>query len=207
MKKITLLLITLLCASALNSMQEPSYATLPSELKQEIVHTALATSNNDLDKTIQMIEKLSALHNVRYDNLEDFTKLVHLLAKKFDTTPDDIAQKFKQTSIAKKYHDLCKQLYRSILYDSIENNITQVIAQGADIDGFPTLFIAVRYRKDPDIIQLLLNHGANPHRQSNDTRFKGQTALEILNDIRRFDYPRDDYEQIKSLLENAMTKK
>ena len=86
MKKIALLL-TIVCTSQLYTMKriygmepEPSYETLPPELKQEIINTALAT-NKKLSKKIEMIKNLSALHGVQYDNLKDFTTLVHILNK------------------------------------------------------------------------------------------------------------------------------
>lgn len=81
------------------------YQDLLPELQQKIIDTALATAKNP-DEAIQMIEKLSILHGVRYDNLKNFTALMSILAKKFpDITRQEIAQKFT-LPIAQKYLDI-----------------------------------------------------------------------------------------------------
>src|SRR5690242_15449786 len=97
MKKIAkiALLFTIACVGQLYGMEKPSYGSLLPELKQEIINTALATSKN-VDEAISMLKKLSALHGVEFDklfNLKDFTKLVHVLADKFNISTSQVAQK------------------------------------------------------------------------------------------------------------------
>jgi hypothetical protein len=110
--KQTILILILLCASTLNCLQPTtkeleiykSLAALP-ELQKEIIAAALATTKN-LDEAIHMIEKLSILRGIRYDNLKNFTALMNILAKKFpDITRQEIAQKFT-LPIAKEYIEL-----------------------------------------------------------------------------------------------------
>lgn len=113
MKKITLIL-AILCTNALNGMDPTSteqktkeleiYKLLTAipELQKEIITAALATAKN-IDEAIHMIEKLSILGGVRYDNLKNFTTLINIVAKKFpDITRQEIAQKFT-LPIAQEY--------------------------------------------------------------------------------------------------------
>src|SRR5262245_54934151 len=104
MKK-TIILFTILSIGLLNGMEtEPSYETLPKELKQEIINTALATSKS-VDEAINTLKTVSALQGIQFDklfDLKDFTKLVHMLADKFNTKTELIAEKFK-TPVAEEY--------------------------------------------------------------------------------------------------------
>ncbi len=89
MKKL-ILLFTITCAAGQIYGMEPEismepenlYKTLPKELKQEIINTALATTNT-IPEAINAIKKLSILHNIRYDNLQNAPALVRALTKKF----------------------------------------------------------------------------------------------------------------------------
>jgi hypothetical protein len=104
MKRITLLL-TLLCASALNGMDPTSlyelrrtgpenpqpelgtFGYLPSELLEKIIQDAIA-SNNTFEKTINTINAVSALRGVKYDNINDFMRLARMLANEYNNLED-----------------------------------------------------------------------------------------------------------------------
>jgi hypothetical protein len=159
MKKI-ILLFTIVCVGQLYGM-EPTYHTLPKELQNEIVSTALATSKS-VDDAVNMIKKLGTLYGVHYSTqaatnllmtilpndigqaidevkklqgttLEDFTKLVHLLAGKFTrTTTENIAKRF-DAPIAQTYIDLGEQLL-GVMFDDHPFKVSALIKNGADIN-------------------------------------------------------------------------
>jgi len=164
-----ILVCALICAGQLYGMEsQPSYETLLPELKQEIINTALATTKN-IDESISMVKQLSIVHNVRYDNLKDFTKLVHLLADKFDKSTADIASKFIaskfNTPIAHTYLNLGKNLlifagdrrpFRRI-------KMIELIDQGADVNfstGIVRPLKTALKSYNFDVVKILLNFGA-----------------------------------------------
>lgn len=103
MKKKITLLSAIICVNALNGMQEqPSYRSLLPELKQEIITTALRLSS-DFDGAINTVEKLSALHGVQFDKITDSTKLIRILADKFNRPTHNVAKEFKTKNVAKVY--------------------------------------------------------------------------------------------------------
>src|SRR5436190_517661 len=116
MKKIAILftlLFTILGISTLNAM-EPSYQSMPPELKKEIITTALKLSDNlSLDEAIKITKMVSVVWGIHYDNLNDFTRLAHLLANKFNKSTEHIAEAFK-TDASKKYLTLNKALANAI---------------------------------------------------------------------------------------------
>jgi len=209
MKKIVLL-FTIACIGQLYGMEpiEPSYKSLPKELQQEIITQALAVSNDPF-QAIEMIEKFSILHGVQFDNIKDFTKLVHILADKFNVSAQDIAY-FFETPVSQKY----RQLFNTFLRYLRENNLEDIkksIAQGVDIfsskDGILPWYLHMMVKtnnlnplhvKQPqlEIIKLLLANGADPNAKWND-----KTALDYLNE---YFQNAPVYEQIKALLEKAM---
>jgi hypothetical protein len=197
MKKLTLLL-TLLCANQLYGMEPEQtqglgyFSGLPKDIHQEIIR-ALINSKN-LEQAVQTVNIASALRGVRYDNIKDFTRLIHMLAKKFNTSPEKVAMQFK-TSVATKYCDLCEKLKTT-------RDVTEaqkLIDDGADVNCSFLLGLAILDQKPAAMIELLLSYGANPH-----TKGGVKTALEVLNDMDRYS---PEYEQIKLLLEEAMMKK
>lgn len=113
MEKLVLLL-TIICTSVLNGMDPTSteqktkelevyqsLAAIP-ELQKEIIAATLAISNTP-DEAIHMIEKLSILRGIKYDNLKNFATLINVIAKKFpNITRQEIAQKFT-LPIAQEY--------------------------------------------------------------------------------------------------------
>ncbi len=160
MKKIALLL-TLLCAGALNGMEQPEQGhyvgigmeNLPDDVKPIII-TYLNQYNN-LDDTIYAIKAVSLTNkslnkmiNEKYGNLKGFTALVHMLAAKFPiifmgkedsrgfrsgytSSPGKIANLFN-TPTAKEYVNLGTTLLEAVKNNDI-NRITQLIKQGADV--------------------------------------------------------------------------
>jgi len=138
MKKI-LLLCALIGAGQLYSMDptlflpriepEPTYHT-----QQAIANTALTLSKS-VDEAINMIKQLSIVHKVQYDNLKDFTKLVHLLANKFGISTADIASKFN-TPIAQTYLNLGNNLLSFVgdIRPATHVKIIELIDQGADVN-------------------------------------------------------------------------
>src|SRR5258708_39238807 len=100
MKKI-LLVCALICVGQLYGMEkeqkQENWNLLPREV-QVLVIQAL-NSGNTLDEVIKSIKSLSLVNkelnsivNETYGNLEQFTALVHLLAKKFKNEPNTYRQ-------------------------------------------------------------------------------------------------------------------
>jgi len=106
---------------------------LPQDIHNEIINMALASSNT-LEETIKAINVANTLRGARYDNLKDFTKLVHILAKEFGFLPSRVAEKFK-TSTARKYIGLGRMLSTSAKYSEFGlKHIVSLIEKGADIN-------------------------------------------------------------------------
>jgi len=128
-----ILLCTMICASELYGMEPQTmgaFASLPEELHKEIVNALV--KSNDLGQVIEAIQLASTLRGLRYDKLQDFTKLVHVLAKKFNTGTREIASEF-ETPIAKTYLDLIKKLFDA--FNDMDNDaVANVIKDGADIN-------------------------------------------------------------------------
>ncbi len=235
MKKI-ILLLTMLCVSQLYGMEQPkkelslleaeNIGGLPKELQDRITQTAIASSNN-LDEAITIIKKLSTSFGVRYDklfnNLEDFTQLVHKLADKFKISTIEVAKPFR-TPISQKYDILTFRAKERMndwdalwVKGSTEDkknklyaSLNQLINEGLDVNmtyGNNSLLMHITSQtKSPMLVKLLLDAGADPH-YKND---KGKTALDLV----RFasSYPWNsvehqvNYATIIKLLEDAMQK-
>ncbi len=224
MKKIALL-FTLLCASALNGMEQPEqgrYAGL-GELSPEIqvlIIQALNTfdkylsSKENLTNTVNAIKamtetnkQLHAVVNDMYGNLKGFTALIGILAEKFFAiSRDDIAYKFN-TPLAEEYKKLGNKLLNNIFRKPIEK-ITQLIKQGADVNYNKMILIYAVSDGDVNLVKLLLDAGANPFIQYN----KDQTVFEIVQQEISWARNTNNEERlskmnaIKVLLEDAMKK-
>lgn len=229
MKKMALLL-TILCAGALNGMQE--WYNLPNELKQEIINTALAASNN-IDAATKAIKTTGALYGVKFDenNLEDFTTLVHILANRFNLPTKTIAEQFNSPT-AKQYLDLGMKMSNPAMMTA--PYIALLISKGADVN-FSTFQFPNSFRWDNDFIEkpivtllmramnefnveavkTLLDAGAN---QNLLYPLKG-TALDYLHHVVMFkgylsttsqnvidSSEKKKAEEIEQLLKNAMKK-
>jgi len=223
MKKIALL-FTILCVGALNGMETEHIVKLPLELHKAIVQTALEASST-VDQTIKAIQNASAIHSgVKLNNAEamnllqktlpnnltqaidkvknlqgtepkDFTKLVHLLAKKFNISPYQVASLFN-TPIAQKYIKLSEKLepYVSHIRDyGVNVEINNLISQGADVNFYnshkynysPLLNLAIGYTSSKsDILRVkqLINAGANPFLKD----YESNTALDKVLSLIKF---------------------
>jgi len=136
---------------------------LPRDIHNEIIKMALASSNT-LTETIKAINVANALRGVRYDNLKDFTQLMHILAGKFNVLPSVVAKEFN-TSTAQTYSDLgCELSMQTRYWD-----LVQLIKQGADLnfinENYWTPLGNAIMHQDIELVRLLFNSGANltPH--------------------------------------------
>ncbi len=220
MKKL-ILLFTMVCAASQLYGMEPtekkealrmytSPEMLP-ELRKKIINAALRSSDN-LKEAITTIEKFSILHRVELNNLfnlKDFTKLVHMLADKFDLTTQAVAVKFG-TATERRYLDLVYKLKQAIRYHPADaKKIAQLIEQGADVnstDLYSHTSILIEAVKEganaqAQIIKLLLDAGANPHHKD---------IPSVLGDGNKtaLDYAREKgaSQEVIELLQDAMKK-
>jgi len=196
MKKIAIL-FTILCASALNGMENPQYGSykglgnLSPEIQVMIIQ-ALNTYKNPVDvinaiKAISLVDKeLNEIINQEYGNQKGFTKLVHILADKFNETTGEIADKFK-TPAANEYIKLGSQLVNTIMDsdksegEKTKNEVIALIKDGADVnfsrkwyfgdeefgkDWFieTPLGNAIVFKENIELTKLLIQSGANPEK-------------------------------------------
>ncbi len=136
MKKL-ILLFSIVCAGQLYGMEAENIMDLPEEIRNEIINAhnelikkALASSNT-LEEAVQAI-KAGALQGVKYDNLEDFTRLVRILADKFGVYTEQVALAFN-IPIAEKYIELGQSLIKSIESFSLKAFYT-ALEEGADMN-------------------------------------------------------------------------
>ena len=212
MKKIVLL-FTVLCAGALNSMDHVKNGHTPLEnLSLEAKNAlTLAFETKNLDTVITTLKKISdtddelynkAMFNILYvaKDKHAFKNLVHILARQFNMHPHKIAEKFK-TPTSKKYVELYNELEKNVIDKQNIITIKKLIEGGVDVTANPNILFLAIFAENPKaaIIKLLLDHGANPYVTGSD----GLTPLEFLNAARK-NIP--EYKQIKLLLEHATNK-
>jgi hypothetical protein len=206
MKKLILLFTITCAASQMYGMETENIGGLPKEIQNQITQTAIASSKN-LNETVVMIKRLSTSFGISYDklfdNIKDFTKLVHMLADKFDASTNSVAMLFG-TPIAKEYSNLGENLLDKVLFSY---DIGSLIKQGADIN-FTTYRKIGREQKGGRVtpliyavsndyakkIKALLDSGANPNYKS--------PQFGIALDVTTVDTP----ESVKTLLKEAMQK-
>lgn len=206
----TILLLTILCASQLYSMNHVNNGNshLESLSIQAKDALRLAFATNRLDTVINTLKKISdadddlynqALFNTLYvlKYRQAFKELVHILARHFNIAPYQIAEQFK-TPVSKEYVQLYEQVKVHVLDKQNVTRVKELINEGADVTADPHILLLAIVAEKPTaaMIQLLLAHGANPH----ITGDNNMTPLELLNGARR---NIAEYEQIKTLLENA----
>lgn len=156
---------------------------------------------NNLDQAITQVKHLQG------KELKNFTKLVHILADKFDITTARTAATIG-TPIAQTYLNLGKELKIAILSDPFNyDKIIELIKNGADVN-----FSILSRRSTPlhnalsdeknkefnvELIKILLDAGAKP------------TTENLLRiDARQASSPEDEEKKltIKQLLQDAMNK-
>jgi len=229
MKKIALL-FTILCAGALNGMENPEqghYKGLGG-LSPEMQVMIIQTLNNTYDYTLSSKENLKNIINAIkatslvdkelnetvndiYGNQKGFTALVHVLAKKFNTSTYNVAKEFK-TKASQEYLDLGTQLANAIR-EKDNAKVAELISQDADVNfienpyrwimggkyrGNTILLTAVMYKHLVGSIQLLLDAGANPNLE--------ERALESLFKMFEKSPHSEEVSKIRTLLEEARKK-
>ena len=179
------------------------FKSLPKDLKQEIIKMALATSST-LNEAIKTIKTMSALWGIEYDNLKDFTQLMHILADKFDTTTYDIAQKFN-SGTSRLYLKLGTELGDAIRAKNVDE-VIRLISMGSDVNFIENktyFFETKKYRgntplihaiafPNPIIVKILLEKGANPNLE--------KQAFESLLDHSKDDQFLEPVSKIRTLL-------
>lgn len=160
MKKL-ILLFTIVCAAGQMYGMEPErghYAgvfwegipnymsMLPAELKGDIIQFFLSGDTlsevlNNIKAVSLTSKELNTTLNKMYGNPKVFTALVHILADKFNTTTEAVAEKIG-TPAAKYYLDLAEQLNTEISYFDL-NKAIQLIEQGADVNYPAELVIQI----------------------------------------------------------------
>lgn len=214
MKKMTLLFTVLGASQLYGAMEVKNIRDLPRDIHSQILNAAFPESKDNLDEAIKAIKATGAAQGLRYDNLKDFTRLMHVLAKKFNTGPHNVinspygvAEKFK-TPLAEKYVKLADELELQIISDNIAG-IQELITKGVDVTANTAIvYFAIFTSPTPnaEIIQLLLDNGANPNARGGNGR--GQTPLELVNHLLKKtpEWAQTEalrYEQIKALLEKV----
>ena len=139
--------------------EQPSYKTLPKELKQEIINTAL-NSSSDLYGAIKAIKAMSALHEIQYDNFKDITNLMAALENKFPhksrgeiilaLEKQELFTLFKSEKFAE---DLRKKIQQSIAQDAIIFLSQQPVATLAG-HGHTGQIKSVAIAGDPNSLEL-----------------------------------------------------
>ncbi len=153
MKKITLL-FTLLCAGALNGMEVPEHGhyvgigieALPDDVKPLII--MYLNEYDDVDDIVTAIKatslsnkELNKIVNEMYGNQKGFAALAHMLANKFNTTTEVVAEEFG-TPAAKHYLDLGNQLNTAISSGKF-NIAKKLIEKGADVNYPAEIIISI----------------------------------------------------------------
>lgn len=195
MKKIALL-FTIVCTSSLSGMENlrPDAYNLPKDVWGVIIpYLANYDSLEDIVYTINAANLIDTTFNKKvqkiYGEQKEFTKLVHILAKKFNKSTVAIATAFA-TSTSKHYLTLVNQL-DSAFYWGSTSRVPSIIEQDVDVNYTkddpnqpPILFLAIQLggpsQQTLEIIKLLLKHGANIH----DTHPKEGTIVKYTQHVR-----------------------
>jgi len=180
----------------LESKSGKRISELPQNVYDEIIGTTF--------KLEEAINAAKALQKVRHNNLNDFTKLVHVLANKFDELPVTVAEKFN-TSIAKTYIELHDTLGRAIVNSDI-GYTKQLILEGADLTGhvLTLMFAWTTILKEKQFASLkkeLLKIGTDP-------QFLTEPDYEAVKSVLEDETIKSslEYETTKSLIRYEMLK-
>lgn len=211
------LLGALVCAGQMYGMEpmehknEPvkfgqEWKTLPDEVKRLIL-VALSESGNNLDEAIKNIVKASKINKelnsmINLNDLKGFTKIVHMLADRFNQYPIAIATKyFKKSAVASRYLSLATKLKSAIAKGEVET-AKEAIAEGVDVNNIPGLlhvaiYFAINKGHGTEIIQLLLDNGINPYAHDMTIRLIPLKYLDRFQNAWQ-------YIPVKRMLEDAM---
>lgn len=172
---------------------------LPDNIKS-LIRKAYAQSDN-FDETREIIKNASLISENENLNFKEFTQIIRQLAAKFNMYPYEVAAEF-ETPTASEYNYLVNVIV-SFPVKRYFAEFEQAIISGVDINDQPVLYQAIQYMNNFDIssksIKFLLAQGANPYLKGSD----GLTPLEYLTKNYK---NAPEYEQIKTLLEDAMQK-
>jgi hypothetical protein len=149
---------------------------------------------NDFDGAIEIIEKLEI------NDLKDFTKMIHILADKFNEPTGLIVKHSFKTPVSQEYQNLGMQLLNIAGREgeSVRNKIIELIKEGADINfafGDSVLAKAIS-EYSLENIELLLKLGAKPTVHDLH-KVNGWVQLRPHNEM---------FIKIKNLIEEAMKK-
>lgn len=116
-----------------------------------------------------------------------------------DKNPKEIPQ--EDPSVVFNYWWACNQLRFACLFCDTERAKKLIEKDEADVNGFSFLSLAIGNKCKPDMFKLLLDSGAYVHAIDSF----GKTPLVALENQRKAQrhYEDHEYEQIKSLLEDA----
>lgn len=147
MKKLMILVCTMVCAGQLYSMEpiEPYYRLTTIRKLPEAIQLIINSSNN-LDEIVKKLE-LDSINDeeskrIVWEDEYEFTKLAHALANKFNLSTEAIANKFT-TKAANEYKNMGDELINIILKHKVLTNvifrkdlnaINQLIARGVDVN-------------------------------------------------------------------------
>jgi len=145
MKKKMILLLTLLCAGQLYSMEAPQtgsshvsgpdyIAMLPRELKQHII--MLLITSGTLEEALQGIRRLTETNeefNKMINNPIITRAIIRLLVQKFNAPSEYIAKKLSIQG-SERYIKLCLDLWKALLQRGDFTLAENLIKDGADID-------------------------------------------------------------------------
>jgi ankyrin repeat protein len=183
MKKL-FLISAVLSVGFLNGMsvvgQNRPNVLLP-EINEQIINKLIMVSatSNDLKTIVKTIE----MTGLRYDNLVNFTKLVHALENKLNLATTVIAEEIQKLAIqeslkaaAQQYVGLANDLQKKVLFGGDGAHITELIKQGADVNAsyqnghnVSLLALAIEHRSDMNVLKVLLDAGANPNYNYSNT--------------------------------------
>ena len=224
MKKTLLLFMAITVTVSLYSMEQPvTYAidTLPQDVKVIIIecfNQDISPDNiiNDIKATsctcLSLHESIHTLYGIgcseliktsaTQDTHGKFRKLVHSLANKFNLPTGDIANKF-MSPISQCYFNLFVKLQSTIICINPDiNQASELIEQGADVNGSGPGRVTPLMHALPfgniNLITLLLNKGAHPDATSTN----GMTITQCAN----VNFDLKKRQQITQLLEDAQKK-
>lgn len=173
--------------------EEIALAIKQPDVYQELVATL--EKHQNIDQAIASINE-----NFTFENLKDFTALVHMLATEFHKTTAQVAKKFN-SPIARRYLKLGGELedVSGAKWERVGHSIINLIKQGADVNlsgRTSPLRIAIN-NVNPHGVNILLKYGAKP---TDNDLLKAHNNAELNPENK-------DTMMIKQLIEKSMGKR